>query len=341
MIKKKNIKAVLFMKKASDLAIIETFFERMPQLFIQMYAYLYELSLKHENNLFSPLFITYKSNISLTIIEDIEEKNYHVSYLIAKILPVFSMVASIISINYTMYSDYVVSRKVFFLKNWMTLIISKTSQEITKPLFYYELTIPSKMGYFAMFGINILTKIVLINICFQLLVLLPVKLILKIIFVILFTTVNFLIFGRFSVDYFMRKKSEYNLTKKILNRFVQYFKFISYYPLVVFKKSQIKRFFLSFSLIFVDLILIFVLILINFLFKTLNFQLFILYLSLASVSLIVYSLCNLIQFFVIHNDEYTWTSEMKRQSMSIELHRLNDIKRVDKEYLEMLIENVM
>jgi hypothetical protein len=45
-----------------------------------------------------------------------------------------------------MYSDYVVSRKVFFLKNWMTLIISKTSQEITKPLFYYELTIPSKNG---------------------------------------------------------------------------------------------------------------------------------------------------------------------------------------------------
>ena len=327
------------MKKASDLAIIETFFERMPQLFIQLYAFLYELSLKYENTMLSSLFETIPS-LNATKTVEINE-TFQISYLITDMLPIFSMAASVLSSSRSMYTDYILSRKVFFLKNWMTLIIGKTSQDIPHSLFYYELSLLSKIGNFLIFGINILTRIIMMNVFFQLLILLPIFVIFKIFLGVLFATFNSLIFFRVSIDFFMRKNSEYNLAKKIINRLVQYFKFISYYPMIVFKNSQLKRFALSFCQFLIDLILIFVLVMINFFYATLEIQLLRIYMVLVFSSFIAYSVSNLIQYFLISNVEHNWANEANRQSKSIELTRLNSINHLDKEFLEMLIEHVV
>jgi hypothetical protein len=282
-----------------------------------MYAFLYELNFVYDNHLLASLFDLndsisfartssriHNQNLtnlsSSTRVQHINDVNFQFSYLL-----VFSMLASILSSIYAMYSDFIISRKTFFLKS-------------AGPPRYYELTDLSKLSYLIIYAINISTRILIINISFQLILLLPVHVVFKLILFVVLIFFKPLLFSRFSIDYFMWQTYNIHIFRsvKLINNIITYFKFVSYYPMILNSKrgvdkmkNETKRFVISFSQILFDLIFISTTLGVNFCLKKLNSNDLRIYIYLMISALILYFVSNLLQYFTVCNDEYDWAGK--------------------------------
>jgi hypothetical protein len=316
MVKKKDENSIEIIKQASDLAIVETFFERLPQLFIQIYAFLYEFNFVYDNHLlllFASFFELndsqiYTKNIralhqnitNSTRAQHISDVNFQFSYLI-----ILSMNFSIVSSIYAIFSDYLISRKTFFLKS-------------SGPMRFYELSYGEKFSYFFIYAINISTRILVINISFQLILLLSIHAIWKFAIFVLLIFLKPVLFFRYSIDYCMW--TAYNVkidtSIEITNRCITYFRIVNYYPMIIYakhgvekRKNEIKRFSLSFGQFLFDLIFVLLVLCVNFYSDTLDKRDVIFYFYFLLPISVSYIISNLIQFKYVINDEYDWAGK--------------------------------
>lgn len=323
MVKKKNENSIELIKQASDLAIVETFFERLPQLFIQIYAFLYEFNFVYDNHLLllfasffelndSPIYtrkfrVLHQNITNSTRAQHISDVNFQFSYLI-----VLSMTFSILSSIYAMYTDYLISRKTFFLKS-------------AGPMGYYELSFGEKVSFFLIYAINISTRILVINISFQLILLLSIHAILKLTLFVLLIFLKPILFFRYSIDYCMWKAYNVQIDApiKITNCCITYFKIVNYYPMILNakrdvdkRKNEIKRFFISFVQILSDLIFVLIVLCVNFYSDTLDKRDVIFYFYFLLPISVAYIVSNLIQFKFVNNDEYDWAGKFCKKRRS-------------------------
>ena len=137
------------MKRSSNLALIETFFERLPQCLTQIYAFLYELSFVKGIDTISELYNSLKENTfnSSDNFANASYISYFVKYeniIINKdsVWPLLSIILSILSSSYALYSHFRESRKLYYLDE----IIHLESGSCDK--YYFELSFKTKFVLF-------------------------------------------------------------------------------------------------------------------------------------------------------------------------------------------------
>ena len=196
------------MRKASGLTLIETFFERLPQMLIQIYAFLFELSFIYGINTISELF---DSATQFQVSNEKQPESYNSTFdpifsetngnfLLNKnnIWPLISMMLSVMASSYALYSHFRESRKSFYLDEKMH------HENNLDNVYYSELSLAIKFGLFFSELLNILTRTILMTVYFQILLNLPIHLALKCLLGVLFL-VKPVIFVLWTADYYIKK----------------------------------------------------------------------------------------------------------------------------------------
>ncbi len=292
----KSIKSsIQAMKRSASLALIETFFERQPQCLIQIHAFLLELSFFNNINTTSALHDNLKLNAFSS--NDTVHKSFFVKYenVVNKsnFWPLLSIVLSILSSSYALYSHFRESRKFYYLDEIMHLKSGSSDK------YYFELGYKTKFSLFIIELLNVLTRTLLITIYFQILLTLPIHLAYKCLLAILFL-IKPVLFICSTADFYVKKNDSSksnSFTYYFINYSIVFFQIVTCYPITIHHRV-ILRCIIVFFQIFLDIVLFMAIFCIGFLLKSLDRKDLLIFLFMLIALVICYFLSNLIQFFV-------------------------------------------